>query len=454
MKTARMMSVVMLVLAALLLWGTAAQADNLVAYWTFDSLSGSNVLDSSGNNLTATNLGGVTFAAGKLGNGGVFNGTSTSYLNGGNSTAYNAATGETQPRTVTVWLNTTTTNNTTGMFLLNKPPGQNGINHFGTFIYGTNKLYWAPQGGSSYWVASTTSVTDGAWHLGVMTYDYTGGTYYRKLYLDGGSTPQGSTTVAAPCDGDNTGTVYIGANTAATYTFTGSIDDLAIWDYAVNAAEARAVYKVATSSYAYGAGNAQSLFKVHHQASGSVTIGQTIWSYATGLDAIKGSAVVGDLFTYDGHDYLYLANGGPEAGTGLMVYEPAGDLHVIDFDDNTFGSGDSRSLNGIYDTGEQILSGREFSVTGSGGPYYRTTVDGEFTLSELAVGDYGISETLPLNWTSTTGGSPRIATIVDASTTTMYFGSYYNLPATVPEPAALGLIGLALLAIRRRSTLK
>ncbi|MBI2595347.1 DUF2341 domain-containing protein [Candidatus Daviesbacteria bacterium] len=76
-------------------------ADGLVGYWKMDESSG-NASDSSGNGTTLTNNGVTTYASGKFGNAGSFNGT-TQYLN--TATAINSI------QTVSFWVNTPDTTN-------------------------------------------------------------------------------------------------------------------------------------------------------------------------------------------------------------------------------------------------------------------------------------------------------------------------------------------------------
>src|ERR1044072_6410775 len=69
-----------------LIWPMCAQAQGLVAAYSFNQGTGSTVTDLSGNNITGTIVGATWTTQGKYGNALSFNG-STSYVDLGNPTA-------------------------------------------------------------------------------------------------------------------------------------------------------------------------------------------------------------------------------------------------------------------------------------------------------------------------------------------------------------------------------
>jgi hypothetical protein len=91
------------------------------------------------------------------------------------------------------------------------------------------------------WGTKTTSVTDGNWHFGVLTYDSATGE--SNVYLDGGSTPVSSLT-NTPSIGSIT---YIGASYYDVYGgvfayFNGSIDEVQIYNKILSQEEITALY--------------------------------------------------------------------------------------------------------------------------------------------------------------------------------------------------------------------
>lgn len=99
--------------------------------------------------------------------------------------------------------------------------------------------------------------------------------------------------------------------------YVGLMDDIAIWDEALNTGEAKALYNLAKHpALAYGAGDANRLFDLYAAGEGTAFIGEDVWTPATGLG---GSA--GDVVTVGGSLALVLdGNGGGVLNT---VPEPA-----------------------------------------------------------------------------------------------------------------------------------
>jgi len=125
------------------------------------------------------------------------------------------------------------------------------------------------------------------------------------------------------------------------------------------------------------------------------------------------------------------------------------DLTVIAFNDNGAGIGGIAG-DGIQNGSEPGLSGWDFTVTG---PLSGTTgPDGTLTFTS-GFGNFGdsctITEVLKDGWACTNYPLTHSTIITLGEQNIVYFGNTYTA-SPVPEPAALGLIGLALLAIRRR----
>ncbi|MEA5075143.1 MAG: SdrD B-like domain-containing protein [Coriobacteriia bacterium] len=100
----------------------------------------------------------------------------------------------------------------------------------------------------------------------------------------------------------------------------------------------------------------------------------------------------------------------------VEIPEPEGDLIVYKFED--------LDEDGIHDEGEPMLEGWEFTLTAG-----EATVDsgltdenGELVFSELALGEYTVTETLQEGWTNTTPLA-QVATVVEEPTAELWFGN-------------------------------
>ena len=135
-------------------------------------------------------------------------------------------------------------------------------------------------------------------------------------------------------------------------------------------------------------------------------------------------------------------------GSGLSLL-PTGDLTIEAFED----VGNDGSVAGDPSLG----SGWEFLVTGPGdySETFTTDENGTIVVPDLDLGNYTITETVQPDWICTTPAdhSTSVDLLVgQAPGNTVQFGNYHPASAAIPEPAALGLLGLALLAVRRRKS--
>ncbi len=209
--------------AALLFFQSQSPA-GLVAYWPFD---GAATLgnDTSGGGTVLTVNGVTAVAAGKFGGGASFNGTS-SFLSGtvnglpiGNS-AYS----------VSAWF---------------KPValGSRGIVGWGNFGVGRQvnalRIFDASGGFRHYWWSAdldatglSTNFLDGNWHHVATTYDGT----TRRIYLNGTQVAQDTPGV----NGAAAANFRIGSTNNGEF-FSGTLDDVAIWNNGLNAAQVAAL---------------------------------------------------------------------------------------------------------------------------------------------------------------------------------------------------------------------
>ncbi|MBN1513710.1 MAG: hypothetical protein JXB13_16965 [Phycisphaerae bacterium] len=108
----------------------------------------------------------------------------------------------------------------------------------------------------------------------------------------------------------------------------GHMDDIAVYDSVLTPTQVRVLYNLAQQSAVdtyglrskYNASQANTLFALHAAGGeASAMIGVDFWSYANGLNAVKGAAEPGELFSHNGLTYLLLDDGGGGGGTGLRM---------------------------------------------------------------------------------------------------------------------------------------
>lgn len=90
--------------------------------------------------------------------------------------------------------------------------------------------------------SSATSVNDGNWHNVVVTYSGSGAASGVRIYLDGqqlGTTTLSDTLTTNP---NNSGTLSIASRSGGGTNFVGNIDEVSIWDAALNATEVDEIY--------------------------------------------------------------------------------------------------------------------------------------------------------------------------------------------------------------------
>ena len=212
-------------------FGADSAFSSNIALYQLDSDGGTtnNVPDTTTNyNGTASN---VTYATGKFGNAGVFNGSS--------SIDTNISTLTSNGGSVSLWVKTT--EGTQSAFFGGQSPIAN------RFYFGVrNSNFWIGAGDTqnSYNI-DASSLLDGNWHHVVLTLD--GST--AKYYLDGNSTPVD--TISYTSGGTIGVTPLIGAldltGTVGSYT-NGNIDQVRIFDKAISAEDVATLYAETTST--------------------------------------------------------------------------------------------------------------------------------------------------------------------------------------------------------------
>ena len=203
-------------------------AANLVALWHFDENSGTTAYDSTENYNDGTIYGAPSWVDGKLGKALSFDGND--YVMVPDSSLL-----EPDRITVEAWVKSSGTPGSYKYIVSKYLPTKPGS-------YSSYGLYTANSGGLRFYIGLSSigvlspdagpGVWDGNWHHVAGTYDGSA----VKLYVDGEQvTGTGSTTSDIHYEG--TGNLFIGAYTTASLCFSGTIDEVRIWDGALTADE-------------------------------------------------------------------------------------------------------------------------------------------------------------------------------------------------------------------------
>ena len=161
----------------------------------------------------------------------------------------------------------------------------------------------------------------GNWHHIVMTYDPA--TMIIRGYMDG---TQGS-TFTRPAPGLNTTNNFtIGSRQddrpATDGHFAGRVDDVAVWNRILDAAQIRALSFVGnTGAVGHDASEAERLFDLFDAGSGSVTLDNIVWRYDADLSRFGGQP--GTSFAANDGSYVLSLGTGAAGLVGTVVPEPA-----------------------------------------------------------------------------------------------------------------------------------
>lgn len=212
-------------------------SNGLVGYWKMDEASwngtSDEVTDSSGNNNHATSAYGANVTTGKYGNAGNFDGTDDQV----DTTATNLFP-YTNNFTISAWIKPTTLAHA-------RIAGHAGTaKGFGLGIRSTGAIWLVTQSVKDY-VTTTTPITTNSWQLLTAVMDsnndvsfYLNGTFIEKV------------THASPAVA-NTDTVFRIGQWNSTYKFTGSIDEVRVYNRALSASEVSSLYHFAPGPQLY-----------------------------------------------------------------------------------------------------------------------------------------------------------------------------------------------------------
>lgn len=216
----------------------------LQAYWKFDEGSGTSAYDSSGNSYTGTLVNSPRWVTGKTGYALEFNGrdqyVSTAYYGVGGSGA----------RTFTAWIKTSSCFQPVCDVL-----------SYGSEASGM-RIEWSVEGNDlglraydSYIVYSAPNLTNGNWHFIAVVIPQGGAPINAQMYEDGqllGTVTSSRFATSAIDTGNSTpvniGRMYAGASVEGTVApngaayFNGTIDDLRIYDTALNGTQIESLY--------------------------------------------------------------------------------------------------------------------------------------------------------------------------------------------------------------------
>lgn len=219
----------------------SAGEPGLVAHWTFDDIAGNRVPDRSGNRNHGTLHGNVTTALGAVGQAAVFDENVSTYI----EVPHGPSLAIGDEFTLAYWINASNQGTSAAddyRATINKRAGGSSIGWTaGLHIYGPQvRLRTDTDLQENYAMVTTSGVTDGTWRHVVHT--KSNGT--AQVYLDGALHRSG--TFAQGAGFANTDPIQI-----APGLFTGMIDDVRIYNRALNTTEVANLFS-ATSGYSLG----------------------------------------------------------------------------------------------------------------------------------------------------------------------------------------------------------
>jgi hypothetical protein len=213
-----------------------------VAWWRFDETSGAQVVDASGHGNDGALFGGVKRIPGKMGMAVELDGHSGYITRTG---AVHALPGNLDSRSITAWVRTNSTNgDATQVFLYggpNPPPAYQGHMVSPNFMMGLRMDGKLSEGTAipGLGLASQRRIDDGEWHHVAVTWQGSRETGDAHLYMDGREEASDNIAASATIPGSPW---WIGGTPPGTL-FRGQIDDLRVFNGALNARQMSALYR-------------------------------------------------------------------------------------------------------------------------------------------------------------------------------------------------------------------
>jgi hypothetical protein len=200
-----------------------------VAYWRFNEGTGTSLTDATGNGNTGTwtgTLANAQWGTGKIGGCGVFNGTDRIV-----TIPDSANLDLTSALTISIWINPVAT-----QVAYTTPIGKDGAYWLEGSGVGTDRQYtWFLNNGTAEVVAGFITLTAAAWNHVVLTYDGTTATTYLNGAVGATNTVGGSVVT-------NTNTVVLGNRSGFTRFFSGSMDEVGVWNQVLSSTEISNLY--------------------------------------------------------------------------------------------------------------------------------------------------------------------------------------------------------------------
>jgi len=199
--------------------GTSPLLTGLSGYWKLDESSG-DAVDSSGGGLTLTNVGTLTYAAGKINNG------ATYAVGKYHSRADEAALRASLNMTLSGWFKTSA-GGTQALF--SKDDGSGTDREYIVFISagGVQFYIFDAAGASSNVTTAASSYGDGAWHY-VVASVLNG---KARIAMDGGAFRLGAATIAS-VTATPTAPFLLGRRSTSVLSLTGMLDECGLWQRA------------------------------------------------------------------------------------------------------------------------------------------------------------------------------------------------------------------------------
>jgi len=207
-------------------------ASGTVGYWKLDESTGTTAYDFSGNgNNGSWNGSGNHFTGGQIGGAGQVASTTNDYVSVGNPSVLNIS----GSMTVSAWVNPTALFNEIGFVTKYGSGYEWALRTAG----GSSRPRFTVDNpnGTDWNVDSTSTLSIGVWQLLTGVYDQSASKLY--IYLNGTLTGMASSPASVSA---GTNLVLIGAQNRAGFNYTGSIDDVRIYNRALSAAEVRTIY--------------------------------------------------------------------------------------------------------------------------------------------------------------------------------------------------------------------
>jgi hypothetical protein len=259
MKKFKLLWIVYALMLIVTMWSASAVSqddllDGLVSYWKFDETSGTTADDSHGSyDFTHTDTGLIT-SGGKIDYGLSFTSNNYHSVNSNPVIPYGA-------KSISVWVYYVS-NSANQYFLVNNG-GSGGNNGMSLAVTSSHKLRWEISRsdviGWNFQFNSATSLSNNAWNHVIVTWDGSTSSNSAKIYingeLDASQTPLDTETASG------TNNLLLGRYNPASsdQSMNGRLDEVGIWNRALNSTEVSALYDIQKDGYTNGTYNFSAL---------------------------------------------------------------------------------------------------------------------------------------------------------------------------------------------------